>query len=164
MENKDKNAPMPVHDDKIFKDMTSAWLMIQVTGQTSINFLNRKKLSKEMAQNLHVFGLSENGCENEDKLRAFSEYFISSCMDSRAYKTTLFGTVPMSEAGAASRLAEDINEVTRIIPKKLGLENVSAPLRDALYSAFSAKVPNGKELLDELGIVFSYVNKPGVYQ
>ena len=35
-----------------YRDRMKAWMMIQVIGQTSVNFLNVKKLSKEMRMHL----------------------------------------------------------------------------------------------------------------
>ncbi len=120
--------------------------MIQVMGQTSVNFLNRKKLGKEMGEYLSAFEMEEG------ELYEFAEFFVQSSMNSKAYKTAVFGAIPMSDAGAATRLATDIDEITRVIPGRLGMENDAGNLRAALLSAYRKLIANAENLLSELGI------------
>ncbi len=133
-------------DNNKFQDRMKAWIMIQVTGQTSVNFLNKKKLAKELEENLEAFGTDPK------ELWEFAEYFIDSCLSSRSYTTTFFGTIPMSSEGGAKRLAQDIEDVTKNIPGKFGLEEKGALLRQALFSAYRNKLEFGEKVLDELGI------------
>ena len=132
-------------NDERFRSKMNAWLMIQVIGQTSVNFLNKKKLEKEMREHLKVFSSGE-------ELSEFAEYFIDSCLSSRSYRTTLFGTIPMSDGGAATRLAQDMEEVTRIIPERFGLGDESKELRKALFDAYLNKIDNAEKILKEVGI------------
>jgi hypothetical protein len=131
-----------------YKEQMRAWMMIQVIGQTSVNFLNVKKLAKEMRT--HLTALLENGA---DYLKEFAEYFIDSCKDSKSYRAAIFGTMSMSDAGAATKLAEDIDQVTGRIPGRFGLEADFAPVRTAFFAVFKEKIPGAEEILSELGIM-----------
>ncbi len=133
-------------NDERFKSKMNAWLMIQVIGQTSINILNSRKLAKEMS--LHL----ETLIYGEEDLNEFADYFIDSCLSSRSYKTTLFGALPMSDNGAAVRIAQDINEVTRVIPQRFGYGEESKILNETMWKAFAAKFDNVEEILKEAGI------------
>ncbi len=147
-----------------------AWMMIQVIGQTSVNFLNVKKLKKEMTEHLITLGeavkTGENRRENSavsavdagapepgsSFAPAFCDYFIDTCLTSKSYRTAVFGTMSMSDAGAATRIAQDIIEVTETIPKRFGLEVEAAPIRAAMLKAFRKKVENSSSILEELNI------------
>ena len=146
-----------------YRDKMKAWMMIQVIGQTSVNFLNVKKLSKEMR--LHLATLlgqtpfdNDNGYVSQDEaisdLIEFAEYFIDSCKDSKSYRAAIFGTMSMSDAGAAMRLAEDIDQITGRIPEKFGLSESFAPVRRAFFMVFRSKISGAESILSELGIEY----------
>ncbi len=135
-----------INFEEKYATQTKALLMIQVMGQTSVNFLNCKKMKKEMIGHLATFELAE------EELLEFAEFFIDSSMKSKAYKTAVFGTIPMSDAGAATRLAENIDEITRKIPTKFGLEQESRPLRDAFFKVYKKQIKNAEAIMRELGI------------
>ena len=145
-----------------YRDKMKAWMMIQVIGQTSVNFLNVKKLSKEMR--LHLATLlgqapfDDNGYVSQDEaisdLIEFAEYFIDSCKDSKSYRAAIFGTMSMSDAGAAMRLAEDIDQITGRIPEKFGLSESFAPVRRAFFMVFRNKISGAESILSELGIEY----------
>ena len=129
-----------------FKSKMNAWMMIQVIGQTSVNFLNIKKLGREMKEYIACLSQGED-------LKEFAPYFIDACLTSKTYRTAVFGTMSMSDAGAAVRIAQDIDEVTRKIPEKFGLLEESAPVREALLEAFRAKIENADRILNEAGVI-----------
>jgi hypothetical protein len=130
--------------DNKFSTEMNAWMMIQVIGKTSIYFLNKGKLAKEVEEHLEVL-------EKAD-LKEFSSFFIDSCLGSKAYTTAVFGTLSMSSAGAATRLAKEIDEVMGTIPEKLGLSQKSEPIRQLFLESFREKVDGAQKILDELGI------------
>ncbi len=132
-------------NDERFKRQMKAWMMIQVTGQTSVNFLNIKKLKKEMQEYISAFS-------SGDELSEFADYFIDSCLSNRGYRTAIFGAIPMSDAGAATRIAQDIEEVTYSIPHRFGLEKEAEPVRNAFFNAFVSKYENAEKIFSELGI------------
>ena len=146
-----------------YRDKMKAWMMIQVIGQTSVNFLNVKKLSKEMRLYLDML-LGQppsdhfNGYADQDEaisdLIEFAEYFIDSCKDSKSYRAAIFGTMSMSDAGAAMRLAEDIDQITGRIPEKFGLSESFAPVRRAFFMVFRNKISGAESILSELGIEY----------
>ena len=138
-------------ENKYAEEMKS-WLMIQVIGRTSVNLLNAKRLKREMEEHLDVLltpGISGNVGE---KLLDFADCFIDSCLSSKAYSTAVFGIMSMSEAGAATRIAQDIVEVTYEIPKRFGLEEKSAVLRNAFLTRFTEKIKDAYRILEDLGI------------
>ena len=46
--------------DERFKSQMNAWLMIQVIGETSVNFFNSKKLAKEMGQHIETLTFGDD--------------------------------------------------------------------------------------------------------
>ncbi len=131
--------------DEKFKARMTAWMMIQVIGQTSVNFLNIRKLKREMEQHRDSFLAG-------DDLKEFALYYIDTSLSSKSYRTAVFGTMSMSDAGAATRLAQDIDAVTRVTPGKFGMELEFAPVRQALFEAFREKIEDADRILKEAGI------------
>ncbi len=147
--------------DRQFTEEMRAWMMIQVIGQTSVNFLNIKKLKKEMTEHLQVL-VEAAGAGDLAEAKAlsdiagfFPEYFIDTCLTSKTYRTAVFGTMSMSDAGAATRIAQDVIEVTENIPRRFGLEEEARPLRKAMLGAFVSRIENAEAILEELHIEFS---------
>ena len=138
-------------ENKYAEEM-KAWLMIQVIGRTSINIFNSKKLRREMEDHLDVLLSPGIAGDVNAKLLDFADYFIDSCLSSKAYSTAVFGIMSMSEAGAATRLAQDIIEVTYDIPKRFGLEKESAVLRRAFLTKYKEKIQGAHKILAELGV------------
>ena len=112
-----------------YREQMKAWMMIQVIGQTSINFLNVKKLAKEMRQHLETL----RNCD----IQEFADFFIDSCKDSKSYRAAIFGTMTMSDEGARTRLLEDVDLVTMTIPEKFGLENEFTQIRTAFLNSLN---------------------------
>ena len=139
------------NNEKYPAEMKS-WLMIQVIGRTSINILNARKLKREMEEHIDALIAPGSGGNQEEKLLDFADYFIDSCLSSKAYSTAVFGIMSMSEAGAATRIAQDILEVTYDIPRRFGLEEKSMPLRTAFFTKFTEKIQGANGILAELGI------------
>ncbi len=138
--------------DQKFAAEMKAWMMIQVIGQTSVSFLNVKKLKKEMTEHLITLGEAVKTEEGSSTIPAFCDYFIDTCLTSKSYRTAVFGTMSMSDAGAATRIAQDIIEVTETIPKRFGLEAEAAPVKAAMLKAFQNKVENSTSIFQELHI------------
>ena len=138
------------NETKYAREM-KAWLMIQVIGQTSVNFLNIKRLKGEMAEHFAVLMDPGDFWTSEEKLKDFSEYFIDSCLHSKAYTTAVFGIMSMSESGAATRLAQDIIEVTKKIPARFGLEEESRTVHNVFLETYKTKIPGAMSILAELG-------------
>lgn len=134
---------------------TKSWLMIQVIGRTSINFLNARKLKREMEEHIDALMAPGSSGNQEEKLLDFADYFIDSCLSSKAYSTAVFGIMSMSEAGTATRIAQDILEVTYDIPRRFGLEEKSMPLRTAFFTKFTEKIQGAHQILADLGIEFA---------
>ena len=136
-----------------YAPMMKAYLSLQVASQTSINFLNSRKLAKEAMQSLGAFGLPlSESRDTPDELISFARYFIESSLSSKSYRSAIFGTMSMSDEGAATRLAEDIETVTGKTADKLGISKEIQPLRKALFEAFLDQVKGGDAILKELNI------------
>lgn len=116
-----------------YSDMMKSFVMIQVMGQRSVSFFNKKSMCKELREHLKAFD------KDREQLLDFADYFIESCLKSKKYSTTLFGTVPMSEGGTATRIREDIDEVTLTIPARFGMEEEFKTLREAMLETISSK-------------------------
>lgn len=142
------------NNEKYPAEMKS-WLMIQVIGRTSINIFNARKLKKEMEEHIDALMAPGSGGNQEEKLLDFADYFIDSCLSSKAYSTAVFGIMSMSEAGAATRIAQDILEVTYDIPKRFGLEEKSMLIRTAFFTKFTEKIQGAHQILADLGIEFA---------
>ena len=71
-------------ENKYAEEM-KAWLMIQVIGRTSINIFNSKKLRREMEDHLDVLLSPGITGDVNAKLLDFADYFIDSCLSSKAY-------------------------------------------------------------------------------
>ena len=142
------------NNEKYPAEMKS-WLMIQVIGRTSINILNARKLKREMEEHIDALIAPGSGGNQEEKLLDFADYFIDSCLSSKAYSTAVFGIMSMSEAGAATRIAQDILEVTYDIPRRFGLEEKSMPIRTAFFTKFTEKIQGAHQILADLGIEFA---------
>ncbi len=138
-------------ENKYAEEM-KAWLMIQVIGRTSVNFLNSKRLRREMEDHLDVLLSPGAAGDVNAKLLDFADYFIDSCLSSKAYSTAVFGIMSMSEAGAATRLAQEILEITHETPKRFGLEEKSALIRNAFLTKFTDKIQGANKILAELGV------------
>ena len=132
------------NSEEKYAHLIKAFLGMMVNGQVSVNFLNAGKLKKEMKQSLETF-------EGED-INGFADFFVDSSLHSSAYRTTFFGTVPMSDNGAAAKLAEDIDEITGKIAGRFGLLAEARPLRTALFNAYLSQVKDGYRILEELHI------------
>ena len=119
-------------------------LNIMVTGQVSVNFLNARRLKRDMVKSFDVF--------IDEDIEGFADFFVDSSLNSSGYRTTLFGTIPMSDSGAATKLAEDIDEITGTIAGRFGLLEEARPLRTALFKAYLSQVKDGHRILEELHI------------
>ena len=138
-------------ENKYAKEM-NAILMIQVIGRSSVNFLNAKKLKAELDGHLDVLLSPGAERDSESKLLDFADYFIDSSLSSKAYSTAVFGIMSMSPAGAATRLAQDIFEITHETPRRFGLEEKSEAILNAFLTKFKDKIQGADKILAELGI------------
>ena len=127
-----------------YAHLIKAFMNIMVTGQISVNFLNARKLKREMSEAFATF-------KGED-INGFADFFVDSTLHSSGYRKTLFGTIPMSDGGAAAKLAEDIDEITGTIAGRFGLLEEARPLRAALFIAYLSQVKDGLSILEELHI------------
>lgn len=135
------------NSEEINKEMLKAFLNIQVIGKMGISIFNTKRLAKEMRGHLETFTKAP-----ADELQKFAGDFVDTCLGSKSYGTTFFGTVHMSDGGQASRLAEDIIDVTENIPARFGLKEEYLPVKKALICAYLEKVKDGARFLEEQGI------------
>ncbi len=141
-----KNMSDDIKMEEKYAPQTKALLMIQVIGQVNVNFFNSKKLKKEMTEHLATFELEEK------ELLEFAEFYIDSSKSSKGYRAGVFGAVSVSDEEADTRFAKQLDELTRIIPARFGLEKESMPLRKALLQAYRKQIKNADAILGELVI------------
>ena len=127
-----------------------AWMMIKISGNTSINFLNRKHMEKELRKNLE--NLCVLGCEPDEYLvrewQDFAECFLRSCTQCKTYGSTLFGMFPLKDRSVASKIAQEIDLVTGILPAAFGLEKECAAFRNIMIDSYVNNLEHGREYWD----------------
>ena len=73
----------------------AAWMMIQISGNSSVHFLNRRHMEKELRKNLEALCILN--FEKDDVLIQewydFARRFLYSCTSCKSYGSTLFGMI-----------------------------------------------------------------------
>ncbi|MCH4193331.1 MAG: hypothetical protein LKF52_13565 [Butyrivibrio sp.] len=127
-----------------------AWMMIKISGNTGISFLNRRRAEKELRKNLE--NLCILGSEPDEYLirewQNFAECFLRSCTQCKTYGSTLFGMFPLKDRSVAAKIAGEIDLVTKVLPSAFGLENECAVFRNIMIEAYKNNLENGQEYWD----------------
>lgn len=113
-----------------------AFMMIKATSAAGVSFFQKKSKKRELESYMKDLCLRGYEPENEDEStvlaeewRDFARYFISSCVGSKTYCSTLFGLVPIKDATVAEKICAEITLVTKDYPAMLGLSDEFTPLR-----------------------------------
>ena len=120
-----------------------AWTMIKASSVAGVSFFQKKRLIRELESYLRDFCLLDYEPENETEASVltaewsdFARYFISSCVGSKSYCSTLFGFVPIKDSTVAEKIAAEIDVVTKEYPAKLGYEEAFVPLRNIIKDTY----------------------------
>ncbi len=136
-----KNGKQPERDGFI-----AAWMMLLIVGRSGVNFLNRKKLKKDIETQLNVLGILN--CSTDPALLArewesFATLWIETCVKDRTYTSTAFGMFHLKDDRLAGKIAAEIDEATRLIPAKFGYEAECADFRAVVIRSFEQRIENG---------------------
>lgn len=136
-----KNGKQPERDSFI-----AAWMMLLIVGRSGVNFLNRKKLKKDIETQLNALGILN--CSTDPALLArewesFAALWIETCVQDRTYTSTAFGMFRLKDDRLASKIAAEIDEATRLIPAKFGYEAECADFRTVVIRCFEQRIENG---------------------
>lgn len=129
----------------------AAWMMIQISGNSSVHFLNRKRMEKELRKNLQALCILD--FEKDDILVQewydFARRFLYSCTSCKSYGSTLFGMFPLKDKTVAAKIASEIDHVTRIIPLTFGLAKECEPFRQIVVDTYIKTIENGQSFWDD---------------
>lgn len=124
-----------------------AWTMIKASSSAGVSFFQKKRLIRELESYLKDFCLLDYTPENEmeadvlaEEWSDFARYFISSCVGSKGYCSTLFGFVPIKDSTVAEKIAAEIDVVTKEYPAKLGYEDAFVPLRNIIKDTYQEMI------------------------
>lgn len=112
-----------------------AWIMANVQANNDSAIILKKKAAKEytkFAEDLCLVAY-QSASDDEKKAfekewRAFAREYIHSCKTDKAYTTTLFGFVNMSEDELVTKIITEVEIVTQRYPRSIGLEDLYRPL------------------------------------
>ena len=79
---------------------------------------------------------SEEAAILTEEWQDFARYFLSSCVGSKGYCSTLFGIVRIKDEQVAEKISAEISLVTKEYPALLGLEDTFAPLRTIMEETY----------------------------
>ncbi|MBP7348552.1 MAG: hypothetical protein KA965_07705 [Butyrivibrio sp.] len=129
----------------------AAWMMIQISGNSSVHFLNRKRMEKELRKNLQALCILD--FEKDDILVQewydFARRFLYSCTSCKSYGSTLCGMFPLKDKTVAAKIASEIDHVTRIIPLTFGLAKECEPFRQIVVDTYIKTIENGQSFWDD---------------
>lgn len=132
-----------------------AWMMIKASSAAGSSFLQKKKLTRELETYMEALCLLHYEPESEEERMVlteewcdFARYFISSCVGSKGYCSTLFGFVPIKDATVAEKIAAEIQLVTRDYPARFGYEEAFRPLHRILCDTYCSMIEGGADYLN----------------
>lgn len=125
--------------------------MLKALSKTTINFVNRNRLQKEIIEYLKLLGVLD--FEQDDILisewQAFCKEYIEIAANSRHYRTTLLGLKEITDNNVIMRIANDIVVVTYKVPKLFYLDNDCLKFKEIFEATFINLVDNGLEILNK---------------
>ena len=128
----------------------AAWMMIQISGNSSVHFLNRRHMEKELRKNLEALCIL-NFEKNDILIQEWCDFarrFLYSCTSCKSYGSTLFGMFPLKDKTVAAKIASEIDHVTRIIPLTFGLAKECEPFRQIVVDTYVKTIEDGQACWD----------------
>ena len=127
-----------------------AWVMIKAAASSGPIFFGKKRAQRELASYMEELQLFSYHAENakeaqeiEAKWNDFANRLLSSCTGSKAYCSTFFGTMPMTDNAVAEKIAEDIDLITLSYPEQFGYAEAFDPFRKILITVYCQMIPDG---------------------
>ena len=113
-----------------------AWLLIKMSEQDKISFLNRKSKEKHLRSCMSQLMLTN---EPDELLRKewydFAGKWIQTCLTSQ-YRKAAFGILTVNDTVLAGRIANEINTVTRDIPARFSLQSEFTVFRNIMIDVY----------------------------
>lgn len=132
-----------------------AFTMILASSASGVSFLTKKRQLQElkdyMADLCLIHWKTENNLQVQllqAEWKDFAQSFIRSCVQSKAYCSTLFGVVPIKDASVAEKLALQIDLVTRSYPALFALDETFLPLRNIFKDSYCCMLEQGTKYWD----------------
>ena len=127
-----------------------AWTMIKAADATGVNFFQKRYQKRELEKLMVDLCLLDSPVTSEAEQSvleaewaAFARFYIITCTGSKAYCSTLFGIVPIRDTSVASKIADEIDLVTRRYPASLNLADSFIPLRKVFSEIYCKMIENG---------------------
>ena len=133
------------------KRYIGAWMNILIEGRMGMNFLNRGRVERRLRGFYAELDLeAETEAEaRRERWERFAALWIETCVRDRTYSSAAFGMFHLKDETLARKIAAEIDEVTRQIPARLGLEERCRELRSIFIGQYLRMIPQGRENFPE---------------
>ena len=132
--------------DKFFH----AWALIKAKGRETVNIFNRRLIEKEMFGYMNELFLASFDRDEivEDEWYDFANRFLELSGNSPAYRSVLFGLKKVSDQDTAFRLANDIEFITRKVPRQFQCDREFADFAEVMEAVYVNKIKDGDRILE----------------
>ena len=138
--------------NKRYKDnfdlFLQAWLSLKQLSTESIHFYNKKRMEKELKENLTKLCILDYPMSSYLE-KEWSNFFItlfSICLDSSSYRNIALGVAKVSLKDTYMRLCFDIDTITSILPSKFQLEKNCIPFKNTALNTFFSYIEDAEEI------------------
>ena len=126
-----------------------AWMNILIDGRSATTFFNKKRIERKLIQYYTDLGVLHD--EHDDVLLAewkdFSELWIKMCANDRTYNSQFMGFMKLSDRSLAQKIALEMFDVTRNIPKRLGIEKEAEDLYHIFFETYRNSIEDADQIL-----------------
>ena len=141
------------NDSASINDTTSrfvrSWTMILAANASGVSLVFKNRQRKDLESRMQDFGLLdypnlplEQQKALETEWTSFANYYISTCIHSKSYCSTLFGMVPVKDHTVLEKLSDEIDLVTRRYPAHFQLDEAFLPLRNVFKTVYQSNFPD----------------------
>jgi hypothetical protein len=142
-----KNQPKTATPSERAKEYMKTWMMIQVDARQNDSLFSRKKIERNLsryAKEFHLDDYSDLSAEQQEQRRLewadFVRLYIQTCINSKTYRSTLFGALPLKDATVAQKIAEDILLITHDFPARYNRTETFLPLYEVCRTVYCQEV------------------------
>lgn len=128
-----------------------AFTMLGASAAAGVSFLQKKLRKKELLAYMDLLFLTgfEQRPDWEQNIlvtewKDFALGYLLSCFDSKSYRSTLFGMIPMKDHTVARKLASEIKLITKEYPGIFGMEEGFRPLYECFEIVYFQKIEDAK--------------------
>ena len=123
-----------------------SWMMLKVTAQEPVGFLNRRSHEKEIRAHLSKLGIFTPDEYQIREWEAFARVMIHAYADSPSFRAALFGMGSVGDRNTALRLANEIILITEKAPSSIGRREEALPFARVIREQYIRIIPDGEEL------------------